>query len=417
MRRALVVLTVLAGAWAAAGCGQRLRSNPFDPGNPVTGGRPPGFIALAGDGLVTLRWNPTPSAGLRGYELFRKTATETTYTDISGLIAPDNTTRGDYQLQNGLDHAYRLFYVFDRGLGGLPAEDTATPGVLTPWVADFGVPGAVRLTADGRHVLSRQNLVGPTDVAADRFRDIVWIADTDAGQLDILTPSTGRQIQVSSMTSPGALALDPVDGSAWVCDGPSNAVDHFHTDGSIASPGQLQLISNPLDVGVDPGNSSVWVCERGGDRVRHYAATGMALGAVNVIAPSRVAVDSVTHAAWVTSFTNQKVYRISAVPALSDSFGPFAGPIGISVDARRRRVWVADAAAGVVVALHADGTEEFRVGGLGVPREIALDLASGEAWVTLVSTGEVARLSPSGTVIRRLGGLGAPYGITLGSVP
>ena len=413
MRRELLVLTLMAGV--LAGCGERVRNNPFDPGNPATGGRPAGFEALAGDGLVTLHWIATPSSGLRGYELFRKAGVETGFTQISGLISPQATSAGDFQLLNGTDHTYRLYFVFDAGVGGDPAEDVATPGPLVPWVADYGRKTATQLTADGRHTRTHEAFSGPADVAMDGSRGVLWVADTDGGRVVIVTPSTGRRLEIATFRTPTSLALDATDGSVWICDGGLDAVRHYRSDGSAASPFELSPLANPLDAELDTGDRSLWVCERDGARVRHYTSSGAPAGIVPVFAPSRVAVDSVTHAAWVTSFTHRCVYLLSNAPALRDSFFGFTGPIGIAVDPRRGRVWVADAAGGAVVALQRDGSEEFRVTGLGEPREIEVDRASGEAWVTLAGSGQIARISPSGTLVLRGGGMIAPYGISLGA--
>ena len=418
MRLRLLVLSLAAVAAVTAGCGQRQRLNPFDPGNPVTGGRPPGFVALAGNQMVTLRWNSTPAPGLLGYELFRRVAGDTAFTLIGGLISPTVTAIADFGLQNGVDHEYRLYYVFERGLGSLFSEDLATPGPLVPWVADYGRAVAVRLTADGRRILSEDGgYAGPTDVAVDPAREAVWISDTNGGQLVIYNPRTGQHLVIGTAPAPAALALDPVDGGVWVCDGQSDAVFHFQSDGSTGSPFMLSPISNPLDATVDGVDRSLWVCERGADHLRHFTSSGSPAGFVNLIAPSRVAVDSATHAAWATSFTTRQVFVVSNVPAVRESIGGFQGPIGIAVDARRGRVWIADAPANQVVALRRDGTEEFRIGGLGEPHELAIDLASGNAWVTLSATGEVAVLSPTGTVIRRVGGLTTPAGLSLGVEP
>ncbi|MBI1798200.1 MAG: hypothetical protein HYR73_00770 [Candidatus Eisenbacteria bacterium] len=415
MRRDLLVLALLV---LAAGCGERQRLNPFDPGNPVTGGRPPGFEALADDGLVRLRWNPTPSPDLRGYELFRRIAGETTYVAISGLIPPSTTAFGDFGLRNGVDHFYRLYYVFDPGIGGLPAEDVATPGPLQPWVADFDRPAAVRLTADGRHIFGEDDSpLGPTDVAADAGLGVVWISDTGGQRVIVLTPSNGNHVTISgSVQSPGAIALDPLDGTAWVCDESQGAVVHFNSNGTVAAPFLLGPFADPLDIATDPADRSLWVCERTGDRVAHVSSSGATLGRIALGAPSRVAVDSATHAAWCTSFTSGRVYVISNVPALRDSFGGFQGPVGIAVDGRRGRIWVADGLANQVVALKRDGSEEFRVGGLAEAREIAIDLASGNAWVTFPGAGGVALISPAGELIRRTGGMKRPLGISLGGV-
>ena len=419
MRRRLRLLS-LGALLLLPGCGQRLRANPFDPHNTVTGGRPPGFVALAGDAKVTLEWSYLPSSGLLGYQLYRRAATDTAFAEIGALIPPTVTTSGDFGLLNGVDYTYRLYFVFGYGLGASPAEDIATPGPLAPWVADLGSAAATELTADGRHILGADpSYPGPTFIAVDTNLGQVWISDTEGGSLVLYTPSSGRHVTLYAGTTPGSIALDPVDGSTWVCDTPTDAVYHFKSDGTPGSPGQLSLISNPLCAAVDPVDRSVWVCERDADHLRHYTSSGSPAGSVNLIAPSRVVVDSLTHAAWVSSFTRQEVYVVANTPAMRDSIGGFAGPIGIAVDPRRGRIWVADAAGDRVVALQRTSpiTQEFSVRLPGEPREIALDLATGNAWVTLATAGAVAVVTPDGAVLRRVAGFGQPEGIAIGVSP
>ena len=416
MRAGLRVL-ILIGLATLVGCGERQRLNPFDPANPITGGRPAGFQALAGDGLVRLEWSYVAADGLLGYELFRRAPGDPGFTQIGGLIPAAVTQTGDFGLPNGVDYTYQLYFVLDRGLGGSPAQDVAMPGPLVPWVADNG-GAAVGLTADGRRVATRDpGYSGPTAVAADPALGLVWISDTAGGLLSIYSPSGATHVNVTTMATPASIALDPADGTAWVCDPNDDAVYHFQTNGTPATPAALTLIANPLDVATDPLDRSVWVCERDGNRVRHYDRTGAALGSVDLSAPSRVAVDSITHAAWATSFTLGKVYSISNVPAVRDSAVGLGGPIGIAVDPRRGRIWVADAAGNRVVALGRNAAVEFQVSTPGEPREVAVDLATGNAWVTLASAGKVIQISPAGVAFRSVGGIARPDGISLGVDP
>jgi sugar lactone lactonase YvrE len=412
MRRDLPLLALLL---LASGCGERQRLNPFDPSNPVTGGRPPGFEALATDQVVTLEWQPTVSSGLLGYHLFRQIAGDTAFTQISGLLPPTQTAAGDFGVRNGVAITYRLYYVFAQGGGGLPAEDVATPGPLVPWVADFA-GGAFRMTADGRHILTADNAAqGPTAIITDLAGGVVWISDSFGGRVIVYTPSTGEHVYISTVETPSAMALNPLDGTVWVCDESLNELLHFNPNGSPASPQVIPLLDQPEGVAIDPIDRSIWVSENFGNRLRHFSESGSPLGSGTFGAPSRVAVDSVTHGAWSTSFANGKVYVASKTFSIIDSIGGFQGPIGIAIDPRRGLVWVADAAAGQIVVLHRDKSEAFRVGGLPEVREISLDLASGEGWITVPGASQVVRISATGSVIRRTGGFSRPYGISVGT--
>src|SRR5262249_34051368 len=159
-------------------------------------------------------------------------------------------------------------------------------------------------------------------------------------------PLTSQPRSITAV-EPVAVAVDATDHSAWVADYQAGLLLHLQSDGSTASPGALPGLDGPLDVALGP-DRSVWGGERNGDRVRHYDALGAPLGAVRVSARSRVAVDSLTGDAWVSSFTNGTVLHVSRGLARIDSLSGLAGPIGMAVDPRRRLLWVTEAVDGAV---------------------------------------------------------------------
>jgi len=414
MRRLAAVLTLALPL--LAGCSQRAHLNPFDPANPATAGRPADFQALADDQVVHLRWQASSSAALRGYQVFRLAPGDTAWRPLTGVLPPTATSQGDFGLLNGADHRYRLYFVFADGLGGRPAEDVATPGPLRPWIADYGANRLVRLSADGRHVVESLPVDGGADpVAVDVDRDDgrVWVVGP-GGDVAVYSPSSG----LTSVIGQGlgtlvSVIVDRPDSSAWIADATNGRLVHLLPSGARPDPPVLTGLQYPGCLALDRADGSVWVAEQDGDRVRRYTAAGALAASAVVARPSRVAVDPLTHEAWVTSLDLGRVVRLSAAGVPLDTIPGFRGPIGIAVDATRRRVWVADAAGDEVVALDLDGTVRFRVGGQAEPREIAVDGNSGEAWVTLAAAGAVSRLSPGGTEILRVGGMGGPWGIAL----
>jgi len=408
------VLLLAIAALAMPACSERERANPFDPRNRATRGAPVGFVALAGDGRADLSWQAVQGQGLVGYQLFRRTAEQSAYQPLSNLIAPTTSRYSDLGLRNGLDHTYRLYYVFDTGLGDRPAEDTATPGRVKPWVVD-GVLGTLsRLTPDGRHLaFVRSGFVGPTGVGVDSTNGTVWVSDGFGGSLTVLDPTTGLTTSLPGLVLPSALAVNSIDHSAWVCDEGGDAVIHF--DRSLTQIGLLEPIQTPDGVAVDPRDGSAWICERGANLVRRYRPDHGLLWSVAVDRPSRVAVDSLTGRGWVTSFESGRVFRVSESGSVDQIIPGFAGPIGVSVDPRRGRIWVCDARGNEVIVLDRAGSAVFRTGGLSQVRDLAVDVETGEAWAAVPGSGEVVRLSPAGQVMRRLGGLQGPYAVAVDS--
>jgi DNA-binding beta-propeller fold protein YncE len=412
--RALLAVLIL----AAAGCSDRERANPFDPRNPRTGGAPGGFAALAGDGRIDLRWETVSGEGLRGYRLYRRTAAESAFTPLTAVLAPQVGTYADLGLLNGLEHHYRIHFVFEEGERDPPAEDVATPGRVRPWVVDAGQGKLLRLTPDGRRVVGEHaGFSAPTAVAVDSARGLVWVSDPFSGRVSVLDPASGVTVTIPGLAVPGTLAVDPLRRLAHVCEEGADAVQAFDPSGTpVGAP--IEPLQLPIGIAVDHRDRSVWICQRAGDRVSRHLGDSL-LWSVAVEKPSRVAMDSVGHRAWVTSFEGGRVVRIAPSGAV-DLTVPFrfAGPIGIAVDDRRDRVWVADALASEVVVLNRlGGGVLFRVPAMAEVRDLALDLDSGEAWAVLPAAGQVVRLSPSGQVLMRLSDLGEPFGIALDPGP
>ena len=406
MRPRLRLLTLAVLAALAAGCAGRDRANPLDPANPSTGGRPVGFASLAGYAIVTLTWTPQPALSIDGFRVLRLAPGDSLWRPL-GPVSPA-TQQGalDLTVSNGATYRYRLYYVIRGALANLPAEDQATPGPLRPWVADAGAGQLDQLTPDGRHVVSSATDAGGLQsLAVDPSTSRVWTSASLDGMVTVREPGGLFPVLITGLSQPFTLAVSPLDHGAWVCE-LGGSLAHLAPDGSRLAPGEIPNLGLPTGVAVSPHDYSVWLCENGGNSVRHYDSSGGKNGVVPLPLPSRVAVDSVSGRALVTSFNSGRVWLLSATTAaVTDSSSAASGPIGIAVDPRRGHVWVADALGNRVLVLDsATLAVLLTVPGISEPRDVDVDLATGEAWVVARGTEEILRLSPTGQVLQRLGG-------------
>ena len=410
MRRLVPLLVALV---VLASCSRRDRLNPLDAANPNSGGAPEGFNAIADFVSVRLVWKAQPDLPIDGFRLYRLAPYDSVYRALGGVLPRTTSSFFDGSAINGADFYYRLYYVVNGEQSAHFAQDIATPGSVRAWVGDVGGGRLLRLAPDARDVLvSRTGFASPYSLAVTQDFGPVWVADYLSGEVRVIDPQNFGGPTIAGIPQPFSMALDPIDGSAWICD-LSGSVRHYTPTGAPAAPSSLTLLEQPAGIATSPADGAVWVTELTGQRVRRYARDGTPLGARPIASPSRVAVDSLTGQGWVTSLTSGWVWRISSGLVVLDSLR-FQGPIGLALDWRRRTAWVADAQADQVVAIDMDTRAvRFRLGPLGEPRDVAVDLDRGEAWVVGRTAGAVYRFSPAGVLLGRVGGLGDPYEVRL----
>ena len=409
MRSVLPLLTALA---LLAGCSNRERANPLDPANPQTGGRPEGFNAVAGHDVVTLAWTAQPALAIDGFRVERLAPGDSLYRALAPEFPPGASSFSDLLVADGGLYRYRLYYVIRGALAHLPAEDEATPGPLRPWVADAGAGTLVRLSPDGRDVVSSYSDAGGLQsLAVDPADGRVWTSARYDAVVTTRLPGDLVPVDITGLGQPYSLAVSPLDHGAWICE-LAGTLAHYSEEGLPLE--HVDLLEMPSGVSVSPRDFSVWVCENGADRARHLNSGGALIAMAHVSTPSRVAVDSLSGQAWITSFDSGRVWRVSALGALLDSSSAASGPIGIAVDPRRGRAWVADARGSRVVVLDvATMRVLFTVTGLPEARDLDLDLATGEAWVVARSSQEIVRISRDGVVLQRIGGFNDPAEVRL----
>ncbi len=407
-------LLIVAAALALAGCSQRDRSNPLDPANPQTGGRPSGFNAIAGYASVQLQWNPQPELGVDGFQVYRRLPGDSLWRPLGGPQPSSASRFLDSGLVNGERVRYRLDWWIDGAPAGRPVEDEATPGPLRPWVADPGAGAVLRLSPDGRDVNFTQTSFGVVGrIAVDPIDGWVWASDTFDGIVWSYDPFSRLAVAIPGVSRPDAMAISPFDHSVWVCD-LAGGVSHFRRDGSVPTPGRLAPIDGPAAIAANPADASIWVVERGGNRLRHFAANGTPLGAANVGAPSRVAVDSLTRVAWVTSYELGRIWRVGEAGQIVDSTSVASGPIGIAIDRPHGLAWVADDRGGRLLGLDLNSLAvRVTTTAAGAPYDVAVDEATGEVWALSRSSRAVTRLAPDGTRIDGLAGFDDPVEIRI----
>jgi fibronectin type 3 domain-containing protein len=185
MRRISLLAAALAVAAVCAGCFDNIADTPLEiPDRDI--GAPEALAAEAGNGSVTLRWNPV--AGASSYRVYRSADVASA---LARLAQTPDTVYTDATARNGTVYVYRIAAVGQSGLEG-PQSDAVT---VSPAVYSVLINGGERYT-------------GSTVVA-----------------LTLTAPATTAHMMISQSAA--------FEGAAWEGYAPSRAFRIEGPDGAI----------------------------------------------------------------------------------------------------------------------------------------------------------------------------------------
>jgi DNA-binding beta-propeller fold protein YncE len=415
MRRALGVC-VAAGLLLAAGCSNRLRNNPFDPGNPDTGGRPPGFVGIAGNKSVLLQWDPVVSDHLAGYELFRQGPSDSGFVLIKPLIPAAQTGFFDSSAANDSTYAYRLRFVLTDGSRGTSSDVLARPGPAQIWVADAASGAITRVTPDGRaRVFLLPGLETPSFVGVEPVQGRVWSTSRDQGIVAVWSPN-GTLVDASGqLAAPAKVAPIPNTNDAWIDDERTGQVHRFNSGAGITATASGFAL--PSDVVAVPGGA--WVVDRDGKRLVHLnSAAGIVDDLPLPDQPWRIASDPGSGDLWIAYTEAGAVESRDNSGALRFRVDGLARPFTIAFDSTRALAWIAEANGNDVVAYDTTGARRARIGVVD-PRGVAVDSRTGEVWVTSLNNGAgtLQHFDATGQLLTTLVAFGRPSAVAIDPGP
>jgi len=192
--------------------------------------------------------------------------------------------------------------------------------------------------------------VGPSVVAVDSSRNLVFVTSVRSNTLSVLDGST-RAVIATITRPPGgkgvALAVDPAAGRLYDLDGALDQVLVWD-ETTHALLARWQAPAAARGVAVDHAAGRVYVTSSAGG-VGYFTSLDQSTGAKVIqrpvgTDPRGVAVDPTTGRAWVADAATQVVYVVDPRSGLEANFFPIAdGAFGVAIDPRAgaTKVWVA----------------------------------------------------------------------------
>ena len=425
MNSALVARTTLAliVAGTLVGCSTRERNNPLDPKNRVTRGLLLGFNALAGDGIVELRWVRLSNEGVLGYRIDRWRPGGTPAPLPGAEFAEHVAAAEDPTAENDSTYVYRLIARLASGDSAFSPPDTATPGTRRIAAIVGDLPGLVGLTADARDVLYQFLEKEPyDDIELDELRGWFWVSlfDNNTVARRRFDGSTvGVEVEV---TAPSDLTTTPQRGTGWAAIPSLARVVPIGPDTLAPFPGAAIVgVGTPRIVEGAKQGATLWIGSDEGFVYRY----GIALGAVTQTwslgqRVGAIALDEAADAAWVSTRyggdRSDLYYMVfgSAAPPERVREG-LLNVTDLAIDPDTRSVWVSERGAplaghGRLTRIAVTGESMVTVVGLE-PYGIAIDAPTGSCWVTDIASDRLLEVSRAGTILRRSPTLGVPYGV------
>jgi DNA-binding beta-propeller fold protein YncE len=296
---------------------------------------------------------------------------------------------------------------------GQPRSVSVDASDGSAWVA--AASGILHIAADGTVLSQVGGLSNPFSVSPNPTDGSLWViefSDCWAGMMNLSEGTvvhldqSGAEISRAPLNWAGmpdvvwgggtayAPAVNPVDGSCWVCDEASAQVVHLASDGTELWRGG-DFAHGPRSISVNPAGNSVWASDGVSD-VMHLAADGTELARVSGFEGGvRVAANPADGSCWVTHFGGGwdwvtpdepppgQVVHLDADGTELLRVGGFSTPLAVSVDPTDGSCWVA--LGGLhqqVVHVAEDGTELWRGAGFYTPRSVSVNPADGSCWVT-----------------------------------
>jgi YVTN family beta-propeller protein len=212
---------------------------------------------------------------------------------------------------------------FDASTGDVYAANPA--GNDTYWI------GAADNTVEGNAYGAPEPNVLHTPVAYDSLNHDLYVVDTSASALDVLSSSHTLLTRVPVGELPVSVAFDATNGYLYVgsdLDGNVSVVDG--TTNTVVGTLTIKMDDSIPAIGVDPTTNEVYVADSNGDNVTVYGASNFTRVAVLAIGsePDAFAYDPVNRTMFVSTPGSGNISVLSAVnPAVvgaidQDEAGP-----------------------------------------------------------------------------------------------
>ena len=393
------------------GCSGRKRTNPLDPENPQTEGRPIGLRILSDGNRVQLSWDRVEIPGITGYQVYRKAVHEASAV-TAGLVRGNLPEFSESGLPMGVRQDYWVQACHESGYMS-PLSDSVTiiPGPYNFWVVDVYLGQLFRLTYDGMHVLARSHeALWAVSMAVDPAHGRIYAVDYIPGRVIQMSVS-GEMLRIyEGFERPSLLAIDPEAGEIWVAEGAGTRITRLDTLGN--GIGSFTGFSHIRDMAWSGQRGRFWIADNVDRKIGLYSADGGWVFSADAYSSQYCRIACDTDDRYMLACDSLWLRRM-ACGGESETFGPYPGlPADVAVNPDNEGIWVLIAdlltANTELFSLDPSGGVRFGAGEFLSARGLAADPFGGGCLVSDTGRHRMVRVDAAGRIMGVMEGLDSP---------
>ena len=395
------------------GCAERKHSNPLDPLNPATKGRPIGLHVVSDHHKVFLNWPDIGLNSVKAVSIYRSIDST-----ANRKIATVPILKRSFVDSNTIyNTAYQYTYsIVADGYESPPSEpQTITPGPSFFWVS-FGSIGEIfELTFDIQHTYKRISTNGfPAEIALAAKGKGLWIADRYLGQIYRISNSGKQLYELQGFGRITSIAFDTSASVLWVADSRNKRVVNVDTlgYGKFAVTG----FEYPSRLAVNQKNGACWIVDSKQNVVVRSNRLGTKIKSIeNLAAPKWVSFPGADGSVWVAD--SSRIVSVSDGGKLLKEIPGFKYAYRVSVDYKRGALFVLDQSYGWIGTelkkLDYSGLQEFSLRGFGFPKSMVVDSFDGSCIVADNYNYCVVKVSSEGKIVSKKQCQSSPWWIAI----
>ncbi len=398
-------------------CADRKRTNPLDPKNPETLGKPQNLRVYSESDNVFLSWNPVYLENLRGYRIYRKSGTESEFHSIKDVSA-DSSIFVDKNVTYYKRYTYRIT-ILGEDFETEPGDTVSIiPGPTIIWAGDVYDRHIFKLSHDCSHEILHIPVAGyPWALFLEKSTNRLWLTDVLFNEVVRVDLATQSQVILERFYygDPVDVVVDEKNNLVWAADEDSGVVHIYDRSGlKLKEIPDFQKIS---DIDCFFADGTCWVVDYKQNKLFSIRKNfQMADSKVEFTNPFRIAINQTTGAIWVLD--DVRLLKLTQLGKMEFVVNfQFNNPYSLAVDSENGNCWVLDWYSGAgnskILCFSETGQLLLEKSGFSYPENLVVNPDDHGCIIADTGNGRFVKLTSSGEIIGEMDGFFYPYGIAI----